>query len=96
MHQCIPCHRLKSTAQLDSLFLEKRPGVCDVSLSNNSPAERHKIVAWEQRNTCMLPDDLKNFFLTTNGLLLTWKVNVEGDYFKIESLYALKAAEVKE
>ena len=49
-----------------------------MSLSNNAPAERHKIIAWEQRNTCMLPDDMKNFYLTTNGLLLTWKVYVDG------------------
>lgn len=57
--------------------------MCEVSLSNFSPSERHKVIAWEQKNTCMLPDDLKNFYLTTNGLLLTWKVNVEGklNYF---------------
>ncbi|CAK8672794.1 unnamed protein product [Clavelina lepadiformis] len=68
--------------------LEKRPGICDVSLSNFAPAERHKIIAWEQRNTCMLPEDLKNFYLTTNGLLLTWKVNVN------ETSYPLGRMEV--
>jgi len=29
----------------------------------------------------MLPEDLKNFYLTTDGLLLTWKVSIDGDYF---------------
>ncbi|XP_078493384.1 tubulin polyglutamylase complex subunit 2-like isoform X1 [Ciona intestinalis] len=56
--------------------LEKRPGVSDVSLSKFPQAERHILVGWEQRNSCILPDDLKSFYLTTNGLLLTWKVNI--------------------
>jgi len=54
--------------------LEKRPGICNVSLSNNPPAERHTLVGWEQRYFCTLPEDLKSFYLTTNGLLLTWCV----------------------
>jgi len=52
-----------------------------VKFSNYAPAPRHALVAWEQRNTCMLPEDLKNFYLTTDGLLLTWKVSIDGDYF---------------
>lgn len=57
--------------------LEKREGMCDVRLSEYLPAPRHTIVGWEQKYSCMLPEDLKSFYLTTDGLLLTWSVNLE-------------------
>ncbi|XP_039266622.1 tubulin polyglutamylase complex subunit 2-like [Styela clava] len=66
-----------------STSLEKRLGVCDVSLNGGNPAERHQIVAWEQRNACILPEDLKNFYLTTDGLLLTWSVLLEDNKFPV-------------
>ena len=28
---------------------------------------------------CILPDDLKSFFLTTNGLLIQWSIKFDGD-----------------
>ena len=28
---------------------------------------------------CILPDDLKSFFLTTNGLLMQWSIKFDGD-----------------
>ena len=32
-----------------------------------------------QKNMCILPDDLKSFFLTTNGLLMQWSIKFDGD-----------------
>lgn len=66
-----------------SKSLEKRPGVCDVKLTGGEPAERHQLVGWEQRNGCTLPDDLKNFYLTTDGVLLTWSAFTEGSKFPV-------------
>nr|CAB3226581.1 tubulin polyglutamylase complex subunit 2-like [Phallusia mammillata] len=66
--------------------LEKRPGICDVRFSDYSPTPRHTLVSWEQRNTCMLPDDLKNFYLTTDGMLLTWKVKIGDNEFPLGRL----------
>ncbi|XP_022109629.1 tubulin polyglutamylase complex subunit 2-like [Acanthaster planci] len=57
--------------------LEKRPGICDITLVDLRPAERHQVVSWEQRNSCMLPDDLKRFYLTSDGLLLKWNVRFD-------------------
>ena len=28
---------------------------------------------------CILPEDLKNFFLTTNGLLIQWSIKFDGN-----------------
>lgn len=56
--------------------LEKRQGVCDIKLSEKPPVDRNALVAWEQKYSSFLPDDVKAFYLTHNGLLLTWKVKV--------------------
>ncbi|XP_033109744.1 tubulin polyglutamylase complex subunit 2-like [Anneissia japonica] len=57
--------------------LEKRPGVCDIQLKDISPAERHLVISWEQQNSCILPEDLKQFYLTSNGFHLEWTVRFE-------------------
>ncbi|XP_032217951.1 tubulin polyglutamylase complex subunit 2 isoform X2 [Nematostella vectensis] len=58
--------------------LEKRPGVTDVRLLDRKPAESGIIDAWEQKNMCILPDDVKSFYQTTNGLLLQWCIKFGG------------------
>ena len=32
---------------------------------------------------CILPEDLKNFFLTTNGLLIQWSIKFDGNEFHV-------------
>jgi len=54
--------------------LKKRPGVIDVDLSDHRGLDGSAVAGWENRNCCILPTDLKDFYLTTDGLLLTWKV----------------------
>lgn len=31
-----------------------------------------------QKNTCILPEDLRDFYLTTDGLTITWSVKLDG------------------
>lgn len=59
--------------------LEKKShlGVCKVELEKRAPADRHNVLMWEQRNTCFLPEDLKNFFLTSDGFQLTWSIKMD-------------------
>ncbi|XP_066021529.1 tubulin polyglutamylase complex subunit 2-like [Pocillopora verrucosa] len=58
--------------------LEKKPGVTDFRLLDRRQAEKHIIFTWEQKNMCILPEDLKSFFLTTNGLLIRWSIKFDG------------------
>ncbi|XP_068691129.1 tubulin polyglutamylase complex subunit 2-like [Montipora foliosa] len=58
--------------------LEKKPGVTDVRLLDRQPADKHIIFTWEQKNMCILPEDLKSFYLTTNGLLIQWSIKFDG------------------
>ncbi|XP_078616408.1 tubulin polyglutamylase complex subunit 2-like [Branchiostoma floridae x Branchiostoma japonicum] len=57
--------------------LEKKKGVLDIHVEERKPAERHLVVSWEQKHSCILPEDVKNFYLTMNGLLMTWKIKFD-------------------
>ncbi|OXB79788.1 UNVERIFIED_CONTAM: hypothetical protein H355_012848 [Colinus virginianus] len=56
---------------------ETSPGVSDVTLVEKEPADRHAIISWEQKNSCILPEDLKNFYLMTDGFQMTWSVKID-------------------
>lgn len=58
-------------------ILESSPGVAEVIILEKAPAERHMISSWEQKNNCLLPEDLKNFYLLTNGFHMTWSVKLD-------------------
>ncbi|XP_051537380.1 tubulin polyglutamylase complex subunit 2 isoform X2 [Myxocyprinus asiaticus] len=52
--------------------LESLPGVLDVRFAEKAPAEKRCLMSWEQKNNCALPEDLRDFYLTTDGFMLTW------------------------
>ncbi|XP_018649207.1 hypothetical protein Smp_154740 [Schistosoma mansoni] len=49
-----------------------KPGVYDVYLKTNEPVSEEKIQIWESLNGLTLPSDLKDFYLTTDGIELGW------------------------
>lgn len=51
----------------------------------NSPATAEDIQAFENRNECSLPNDYKEFLLTSNGAIL-YKSEYEDDGYKLLSL----------
>ncbi|TSK72100.1 Tubulin polyglutamylase complex subunit 2 [Bagarius yarrelli] len=57
--------------------LESLPGVSDVQFVEREPAEKRCLLSWEQKNNCILPEDLKDFYLTTDGFTLTWNSKLE-------------------
>uniref|UniRef100_A0A671EHU7 Tubulin polyglutamylase complex subunit 2 n=1 Tax=Rhinolophus ferrumequinum TaxID=59479 RepID=A0A671EHU7_RHIFE len=67
------------SAALQTLFplSESSPGVTEVTIVEKAPAERHMISSWEQKNNCVLPEDVKNFYLMTNGFHMTWSVKLD-------------------
>ncbi|XP_074644589.1 tubulin polyglutamylase complex subunit 2-like [Tubulanus polymorphus] len=68
--------------------LEKRHTVCDVMVSRHSPADQSELYSWEHRHNCVLPDDLKEFYRSMDGLLVKWSTKV------IDSKIALGRMEV--
>ncbi|XP_031551944.1 tubulin polyglutamylase complex subunit 2-like [Actinia tenebrosa] len=63
--------------------LENRPGVTEVRLLDRKPAAKSIIDTWEQSNMCILPQDIRSFFLTSNGLLIQWCVKFGGNMFPL-------------
>ena len=57
-----------------------------IFLDNNLAQLRHNKTKYShilitcslQKNMCILPDDLKSFYLTTNGLLIQWCIKFDG------------------
>ncbi|KAJ8304529.1 hypothetical protein KUTeg_018112 [Tegillarca granosa] len=41
----------------------------------------------DKRNTCFLPDDIKNFYLTTDGFYLHWSVKMDNGPMPIGRLH---------
>ncbi|KAM9331046.1 LOW QUALITY PROTEIN: tubulin polyglutamylase complex subunit 2 [Gastrophryne carolinensis] len=69
-----------------SKILEASPGVTEVTFEAIPPAERHRIVSWEQKHKCLLPEDLKNFYLMTDGFLITWSVKLDDTPVQVGSM----------
>lgn len=59
-------------------YLDNKNGVSQVKNETKCPAEKPAVLMWEQKNSLLLPDDLKSFYLTSNGFHLTWSVQIEG------------------
>ncbi|XP_040840852.1 tubulin polyglutamylase complex subunit 2 [Ochotona curzoniae] len=67
-------------------ILESSPGVTEVNITEKAPAERHMISSWEQKNDCEMPEDVKNFYLMTNGFHMTWSVKLDDNIIPLGSM----------
>jgi tubulin polyglutamylase complex subunit 2 len=48
------------------------PRVTNVVYERRIACERTQVTAWEQRHNIYLPDDMKRFYLSTDGFHLYW------------------------
>ncbi|KAK7916032.1 hypothetical protein WMY93_011793 [Mugilogobius chulae] len=62
------------------------PGVADVRFAEREPAEKRSLLTWEQKNRCILPEDLRDFYLTTDGFTLNWNVKLDNESVPLGSL----------
>ncbi|XP_068171760.1 tubulin polyglutamylase complex subunit 2 [Antennarius striatus] len=60
-------------------ILESLPGVADVRFAEKEPAEKRSLLSWEQKNSCILPEDLRDFYLTADGFTLNWSVKLDNE-----------------
>ncbi|XP_048875862.1 tubulin polyglutamylase complex subunit 2 isoform X3 [Brienomyrus brachyistius] len=66
--------------------LESLPGVLDVRFVERAPAERRCLLSWEQKNCCVLPEDLRDFYLTIDGFTLSWSCKLENEPVTLGSM----------
>lgn len=60
-------------------LLEASPCVKNVKVERPSACERSAISSWEQKHCCLLPDDLKRFYASTDGFSLNWSLDIAGN-----------------
>ena len=58
--------------------IESIPGVFDLKLDEKYGCEQNALTHWEQLYSVSLPEEVKNFYLATNGFELTWKFRLAG------------------
>lgn len=61
---------------------ESTPGVQETELEKRLPCERMLLTAWEQRHCCALPEDMRQFYMSTDGFKLTWNYEYAGQYME--------------
>ena len=59
--------------------LEASPCVRNVQLERRGACDRASLSTWEQKHCCLLTEDLRNFYTSTDGFLLTWSLDIAGD-----------------
>ena len=57
---------------------ENLPGIQDVILAEHQPCDNIAITSWEQRYSTVLPHEIKDFYLATDGFRLTWSFSHAG------------------
>ncbi|RZF41437.1 hypothetical protein LSTR_LSTR000151 [Laodelphax striatellus] len=67
-------------------LLEKIPGVQDVELEKRLPCDRMLISSWEQRHSCTLPEDMRQFYASTDGFKLIWNYEYAGEVLPVGNL----------
>lgn len=59
-------------------WLAEHPGAVQVHLAETTGCQSASISAWEEREGALLPDDLRDFYLQTDGMVLRWDVVAHG------------------
>ncbi|CAK1603392.1 unnamed protein product [Parnassius mnemosyne] len=58
--------------------LESDPRISNVAVERRPPCDRVTISNWEQRHSSILPEDLRNFYASSDGFQLTWHYKYSG------------------
>lgn len=61
-------------------LLANVPRVCNVTLERRQPLNACQVVNWEQRHCVYLPEDMKKFYLSTDGFVLNWSYQYAREY----------------
>ncbi|KAL7287925.1 hypothetical protein TKK_0017985 [Trichogramma kaykai] len=76
-------------------LLEANPCVKNVQLERRGACDRLALSSWEQKHCCLLTEDLRNFYTSTDGFLLTWSLEIAGEEFPIGRMEIKDLASLK-
>lgn len=66
---------------------EADPRVCNVNVERRPPCDRVALSTWEQRHSAVLPEDLRNFYVSSDGFQLTWHYKYSGSKLLLLVIY---------
>ncbi|KAJ3338941.1 Tubulin polyglutamylase complex subunit 2 [Kappamyces sp. JEL0680] len=64
-------------------YIESLPGSCAVKLNKKLGVSVVDVTAWEDTHQVTLPNDLKRFLATSDGIQLQWSTNFHGEVEEI-------------
>ena len=63
--------------------LNSHPHACDIEIKLQPPASDNDLSSWEYKHCVFLPADLKEYFMSQNGMLLTWSIKAGNSIYRI-------------
>ena len=80
--------------------LESHPQTCEVEIKTQPPVTEKEISSWEYKHCIFLPNDMKEYYLNENGMLLTWSIKIGVNIYRvgrvsIRQLNQIKTVQVK-
>ena len=76
-------------------FSDKIPGIQDVTLYDSSPSDNIAITSWEQRYSTVLPTEIKDFYLASDGFKLTWNFNYANQVLPIGNMIINRISDLR-
>ena len=63
-------------ALLSSLIhsLQSHHQTCDIDIKTQPPVSENDVSSWEYQHCVFLPPDMRDYYLSENGMLLTWSI----------------------
>ena len=66
-----------------------------LKLAEHQPSDNIAITSWEQRYSTLLPHELKDFYLATDGFRLTWNHNYAGEVLALGNMTINRIADLR-
>lgn len=70
-----------------STYLQSIQGIVDLKLDEKYGCETLALLHWEQLHSILLPDEVKNFYLASNGFELTWKFRIADHNYPVGKMH---------
>ena len=63
--------------------LKSHPQACDIEIMIQPPLTENDLSSWEHKHCVFLPPDLKEYFMSQNGMLLTWSIKAGNNIYRV-------------
>ena len=78
--------------------LESHHQTCELDIKTHPPVSENDICSWEYQHCVFLPHDMRDYYLSENGMLFTWSIKAGSNVYRVGrvSINELNKSEVIE